>query len=59
MPVLFEQTRQEKLEVMLWIGGQGPETPAVRKAIVRMYLTFGIALITRSAENCNGRYNLN
>lgn len=47
MPVLFEQSQEEKIEVMRWIAGEGKITRAVHKTIQRNGLTFGAALITR------------
>lgn len=48
MPVLIPETKADKIEVMLWLGGQGPLTPAVHRRIERNGITFGAALITRS-----------
>ena len=47
MTILFDETREEKLQVMLWLCGQGPETRAVKRKIQVTGITFGAALITR------------
>lgn len=47
VPIKWEQTRQEKIEVAEWIAGTGPVTEAVQDATRRFGLTFGAALITR------------
>lgn len=47
MPIKWQQTKQEQLEVMQYFTGQGPETKAVRDATFRYKLTFGVAMITR------------
>lgn len=47
MPIKFSQTREQQIEVMLWVAGKGPVTSAVRDAWTRNGLTFGAALITR------------
>ena len=47
MPIHIPETQQEKLEVALWLGGQGDVTAAVQRRITRYGLTFGAALITR------------
>lgn len=47
MPIIWKQTKQEKIEVMEWAAGVGEHTPAVADAITRNGLTFGIALTTR------------
>lgn len=47
MPIKFPQTKEQQIEVMLWVAGTGPVTAAVRDAWTRNGLTFGAALITR------------
>lgn len=47
MPIIWKQTKQEKIEVMEWAAGVGEHTAAVADAITRNGLTFGAALITR------------
>lgn len=51
MPIKWAQTEQEKIEIALWVGGQGDATPLVRAAITRTGLTLGAALITREASD--------
>lgn len=47
MVILDFGTKQERLEVMVWAAGNGPQTAAVRRFILRKRMTVGIALITR------------
>lgn len=47
MPIVWKQTRQEKIEVAEWVAGIGEHTKAVSDAITRNGLTFGAALTTR------------
>jgi hypothetical protein len=48
MTIICNETREEKQEVMLWLSGQGPVTPAVQRKILVNGITFGVALITRN-----------
>jgi len=48
MIVIGPITKAERLEVMLWAAGSGPETRAVQRFIERQQVTFAVALITRS-----------
>lgn len=41
-------SRNERLEVMLWQAGAGRQTSAVRRFIVRWRLTLAAALITQA-----------
>ena len=47
MPIVWKQTKEQKIEVMQWIAGVGEHTAAVSDAIMRNGLTFGAALVTR------------
>ena len=51
MQVKFEQTRQQQIEVALWLAGTGEVTPAVHDAITRNSLSFAAALITREKSD--------
>lgn len=51
MPIRWQQTIQQKIEIALWIAGRGPVTPAVTDAWMRNGVTFGIALITRKMSH--------
>jgi hypothetical protein len=47
MIIIGPDSRQERLEVMLWTAGTGLQTSAVCRFIVRYRLTFAAAIITR------------
>lgn len=51
MQVKFEQTREQQIEVALWIAGTGDVTPAVRDAWNRNSLSFAAALISREMSD--------
>lgn len=51
MQIKWQLTKQEQIEIMEWVAGIGPITPAVKEATIRYGVTFGAALITRNASD--------
>ncbi len=51
MIILGPDTHDEQLEIILWTIGSGPQTPAVRRFIVRRLMTREAAYVTRNTEN--------
>ena len=47
MIILGPDSRQERLEVMLWVAGTGTQTRAVRRYALRYRLTLAAAILTR------------
>ncbi len=47
MILLGPDTKQERLEAMLWGAGTGPKTSAVEKFILRFSLTLTAVILTR------------